>query len=206
MSANQPKITPMMAQYFSIKKNYTDTLLFYRMGDFYELFFEDAIKASEALNIILTSRGKHLEQKIPMCGVPVHSANNYLLSLIKKGFKVAVCEQLEDPLEAKKRGYKAIVKRDVVRVITPGTLTEDSLLEAHENNFLGSLSEIRGSLALAWVDISTGDFIVTSCNKQNLKTLILRLNLKELLVSDNLKGEFSDEFNDFNISLPIFIS
>ena len=201
MSANKPKITPMMAQYFSIKKNYTDTLLFYRMGDFYELFFEDAIKASEALNIILTSRGKHLEQKIPMCGVPVHSANNYLLSLIKKGFKVAVCEQLEDPLEAKKRGYKAIVKRDVVRVITPGTLTEDSLLEAHENNFLGSLSEIRGSLALAWVDISTGDFIVTSCNKQNLKTLILRLNLKELLVSDNLKGEFSDEFNDFNISL-----
>ena len=142
MSANQPKITPMMAQYFSIKKNYTDALLFYRMGDFYELFFEDAIKASEALNIILTSRGKHLEQEIPMCGVPVHSAENYLLSLIKKGFKVAVCEQLEHPSEAKKRGYKAIVKRDVVRVITPGTLTEDSLLEANENNFLGSLSEI----------------------------------------------------------------
>ena len=139
MSTNKPKITPMMAQYFSIKKNYTDALLFYRMGDFYELFFEDAIKASEALNIILTSRGKHLEQKIPMCGVPVHSANNYLLSLIKKGFKVAVCEQLEDPLEAKKRGYKAIVKRDVVRVITPGTITEDSLLEAHENNFLGMI-------------------------------------------------------------------
>jgi len=201
MSNNQPKITPMMAQYFSIKKNYTDALLFYRMGDFYELFFDDAIKASEALNIILTSRGKHLEQEIPMCGVPVHSANNYLLSLIKNGFKVAVCEQLENPVEAKKRGYKAIVKRDVVRVITPGTLTEDSLLEAHENNFLGSLSEIRGSLALAWVDISTGDFVVTSCNKKNLRALILRLNLKELLVSDDLMDKLSDEYKDFNLTL-----
>jgi len=201
MSIKQPKTTPMMAQYFSIKKNYTDALLFYRMGDFYELFFEDAIKASEALNIILTSRGKHLEEKIPMCGVPVHSANNYLLSLIKKGFKVAVCEQLESPLEAKKRGYKAIVKRDVIRVITPGTLTEDSLLEPNENNFLGSLSEIRGTFALAWVDISTGDFMVTSCNKQSLKNLVLRLDLKELLVSEDFADSFLNENNDFKISI-----
>ena len=137
------KITPMMEQFFSIKKDYSDALLFYRMGDFYELFFEDAIKASEALNITLTSRGKHLEQKIPMCGVPVHSADNYLLSLIKKGFKVAVCEQMESPAEAKKRGYKAIVKRDVVRLVTPGTLTEESLLEAREYNFLCALSELE---------------------------------------------------------------
>jgi len=180
------KITPMMEQFFSIKKDYSDALLFYRMGDFYELFFEDAIKASEALNITLTSRGKHLEQKIPMCGVPVHSADNYLLSLIKKGFKVAVCEQMESPAEAKKRGYKAIVKRDVVRLVTPGTLTEESLLEAREYNFLCALSEIRGKCALAWVDISTGDFWVKSCEKTHLGSLISRLTPKEILVSENM--------------------
>ena len=180
------KITPMMEQFFSIKKDYSDALLFYRMGDFYELFFEDAIKASEALNITLTSRGKHLEQKIPMCGVPVHSADNYLLSLIKKGFKVAVCEQMESPAEAKKRGYKAIVKRDVVRLVTPGTLTEESLLEAREYNFLCALSEIRGKYALAWVDISTGDFWVKSCEKTHLESLVSRLTPKEILVSENM--------------------
>ena len=140
MAVETQKTTPMMEQFFSIKKEYPNALLFYRMGDFYELFFEDAIKASDALNITLTTRGKHLEQAIPMCGVPAHSADNYLLSLIKQGFKVAICEQMESPSDAKKRCYKAIVNRDVVRLVTPGTLTEETLLNAREYNFLSAFS------------------------------------------------------------------
>ena len=125
-------VTPMMAQYLELKAGYPDALLFYRMGDFYELFFDDAVAASAALDIALTKRGKHLDQDIPMCGVPFHAAEGYLLTLIRKGFRVAVCEQMEDPAEAKKRGSKSVVRRDVVRLVTPGTLTEDSLLEPPE--------------------------------------------------------------------------
>ena len=136
------KVTPMMAQYLEIKAAHPDVLLFYRMGDFYELFFDDAVQAAEALDIALTKRGKHLGEDIPMCGVPVHSHDSYLSRLIRKGFRVGVCEQLEDPAEAKKRGSKAVVKRDVVRVITPGTLTEDSLLDSRSNNFLAAVAHI----------------------------------------------------------------
>ncbi|MDG2405247.1 MAG: DNA mismatch repair protein MutS, partial [Paracoccaceae bacterium] len=133
----------MMAQYLDIKAQYPDALLFYRMGDFYELFFDDAVTASEALDIALTKRGKHEGDDIPMCGVPVHAAEGYLLTLIRKGFRVAVGEQLEKPAEAKKRGAKSVVKRDVVRLVTPGTLTEESLLEARRHNYLASFAEIR---------------------------------------------------------------
>ena len=128
----------MMAQYREIKGQYPDALLFYRMGDFYELFFDDAVTASRILDIALTKRGKINNVDIPMCGVPHHSSESYLLTLIKSGHKVAVCEQLESPAEAKKRGSKSVVKRDVVRLVTPGTLTEDSLLEARSNNFLAA--------------------------------------------------------------------
>ena len=121
-------MTPMMAQYLELKQNYKDALLFYRMGDFYELFFDDAVAASQALDIALTKRGKHEGADIAMCGVPHHAAEGYLLTLIKKGFRVAVCEQMESPAEAKRRGSKSVVRRDVVRLVTPGTLTEDSLL------------------------------------------------------------------------------
>jgi hypothetical protein len=121
--------TPMMAQYLEIKAANPDSLLFYRMGDFYELFFEDAEIASRALGITLTKRGKHLDEDIPMCGVPVHAADDYLQKLIGKGFRVAVCEQLEDPAEAKKRGSKSVVRRDVTRLVTPGTITEEKLLD-----------------------------------------------------------------------------
>src|ERR1700754_1750993 len=124
-----PRPTPMMEQYTEIKSANPDCLLFYRMGDFYELFFEDAEQASRALGIMLTKRGKHQGQDIPMCGVPVERADDYLQRLIAKGFRVAVCEQIEDPAEAKKRGGKSVVKRDVVRLVTPGTLTEDALLD-----------------------------------------------------------------------------
>src|SRR5512147_2189630 len=151
-------VTPMMAQYLAAKREHPDALLFYRMGDFYELFFEDAVKAAAALDIALTKRGKHDGQDIAMCGVPVHAADAYLARLIRQGFKVAVCEQIEDPAEAKKRGYKAVVKRDVVRVVTPGTLTEDTLLDARRHNYLAALADAAGGLGLAWLDISTGDF------------------------------------------------
>src|SRR6056297_4118210 len=156
MTAPTAAVTPMMAQYLDIKSGCPDALLFYRMGDFYELFFDDAVAAAAALDIALTKRGKHLGYDIPMCGVPVHSAEAYLLTLIRKGFRVAVCEQLEAPEEAKKRGSKSVVKRGVVRLVTPGTLTEDTLLEARANNWLAAWAEVRGQGALAWADISTG--------------------------------------------------
>src|SRR5690348_15019510 len=152
--------TPSMAQFLEIKAAHPEYLLFYRMGDFYELFFEDAACAAEALDIALTKRGKHQGGDIPMCGVPVHAAEQYLEKLIRKGFRVAVCEQMEDPAEAKKRGSKAVVKRDVVRLVTPGTLTEDSLLNARAANILASLGRAGGELALAAADISSGEFRV----------------------------------------------
>ncbi|TDT73294.1 DNA mismatch repair protein MutS [Litoreibacter halocynthiae] len=184
MNVANASVTPMMAQYLDIKAQYPDALLFYRMGDFYELFFDDAVAASGALDISLTKRGKHLGNDIPMCGVPVHAAENYLLTLIRKGFRVAVGEQLESPAEAKKRGSKSVVKRDVVRLVTPGTLTEDSLLEPRRHNFLAAYSEIRGDGAIAWVDISTGEMRVGPCSKMRLSPELARLAPSEVLVSE----------------------
>src|SRR6204780_5665917 len=137
------RLTPMMAQYFEIKTANPDCLLFYRMGDFYELFFEDAEIASRALGIVLTRRGKHDGEDIRMCGVPIERADDYLQRLIALGHRVAVCEQLEDPAEAKKRGAKSVVRRDVVRLVTPGTLTEDSLLDAKRNNYLVAVARSK---------------------------------------------------------------
>ncbi|UWQ62527.1 DNA mismatch repair protein MutS [Leisingera caerulea] len=177
-------VTPMMAQYLEIKAAHPDALLFYRMGDFYEMFFEDAVNAAEALDIALTKRGKHNGDDIPMCGVPVHAAEGYLLTLIRKGYRVAVGEQLESPAEAKKRGSKSVVKRDVVRLVTPGTLTEDSLLEARRHNFLVSYSELRDEAALAWADISTGAFHVMPVARVRLSPELARLAPSELIVAD----------------------
>lgn len=177
-------VTPMIAQYLEIKAQYPDALLFYRMGDFYEMFFDDAVNASEALDIALTKRGKHNGDDIPMCGVPFHAAEGYLLTLIRKGFRVAVGEQMETPAEVKKRGGKSIVKRDVVRLVTPGTLTEDSLLEARRHNFLVSYSEMRDQAALAWADISTGAFHVMPVARVRLSPELARLGPSELIVAD----------------------
>ena len=138
------RVTPMMEQYVEIKAANPDCLLFYRMGDFYEMFFQDAEIASRALGIVLTKRGKHLGQDIPMCGVPVERADEYLHRLIAQGHRVAVCEQTEDPADAKKRG-KSVVRRDVVRLVTPGTLTEDTLLDAKRNNYLVAIVRARVS-------------------------------------------------------------
>ena len=184
-------VTPMMAQYSEIRTANPDCLLFYRMGDFYELFFEDAIAASQALGIALTKRGKHEGHDIPMCGVPVHAADHYLQRLIRLGFRVAVCEQMEDPAEAKKRGAKAVVRRDVVRLVTPGTLTEESLLDAQKNNFLTSLFRLPGGegYAFASVDISTGEFLIAEVAFADLSSELARLQPREVVVSDRLDAE-----------------
>ena len=190
-------MTPMMAQYLKIKSQYPDALLFYRMGDFYELFFDDAITAAKMLDIALTKRGKHNDTDIPMCGVPHHSSENYLLTLIKSGHKVAVCEQLESPAEAKKRGYKSVVKRDVVRLVTPGTLTEDSLLNARSHNFLAAYSIVRGEHSLAWVDISTGFMSVLQLNKvEDFVAELFRLNPSEVLIIENTDYDIIDAIEE----------
>ncbi|MCB1336294.1 MAG: DNA mismatch repair protein MutS [Maritimibacter sp.] len=181
----------MMAQYLEIKAGHPDALLFYRMGDFYELFFDDAAAAAEALDIALTKRGKHLGEDIPMCGVPVHAAEGYLLTLIRKGFRVAVCEQMEDPAEARKRGSKSVVRRGVVRLVTPGTLTEESLLDARRHNFLAAFAELRGEGALAWVDISTGAFRVMPCPPARLGPELARLAPREMLLSDETEANWA---------------
>jgi len=181
-----PDVTPMMAQYLSIKRGHPDALLFYRMGDFYEMFFEDAVQAAAALDITLTKRGRHEGQEIPMCGVPVVSHEGYLSRLIRKGFRVAVCEQTENPAEAKKRGAKSVVGRAVIRVVTPGTLTEDTLLDARSHNYLAALAEAQGWLGLAWLDLSTGDFAVQHLGAKSLGAALARLSPGELLVSERL--------------------
>jgi DNA mismatch repair protein MutS len=200
LSAHAPgAATPMMEQYIEIKSANADSLLFYRMGDFYELFFGDAEVASRALGITLTKRGKHQGQDIPMCGVPVHAADDYLQRLISLGHRVAVCEQTEDPAEARKRGSKSVVKRDVMRLVTPGTITEDSLLAPSESNYLMSLGRVKGGpdsrgsdggnqpgYAIAWIDISTGAFRVCETSMDRLAADILRVDPKELIVADTV--------------------
>jgi len=187
------RVTPMMEQYIEIKAANPDCLLFYRMGDFYEMFFDDAETASRALGIMLTKRGKHMGADIPMCGVPVERADDYLHRLIALGHRVAVCEQLEDPAEARKRGNKSVVRRDVVRLVTPGTLTEDTLLDAKRNNYLLAVARARPSsagedarFALGWIDISTGEFRITECDRLSLPAEIARLEPSEIIVSDAL--------------------
>ena len=177
-------ITPMMAQYLEIKAQHSDALLFYRMGDFYELFFDDAIAAAAALDIALTKRGKHLGKDIAMCGVPQHAAESYLLTLIRKGFRVTIAEQMESPAEAKKRGSKSVVKREVVRLVTPGTLTEETLLDARRNNFLAAFAEVRDEAALAWLDVSTGAFTVAPCPAPMLSPILARITPSEVLVRE----------------------
>ncbi|WP_051630986.1 DNA mismatch repair protein MutS [Afifella pfennigii] len=185
----------MMEQYIEIKAANPDCLLFYRMGDFYELFFDDAEKASRCLGIALTKRGKHFGEDIPMAGVPVHAADDYLQKLIAAGFRVAVCEQTEDPAEARKRGSKAVVRREVTRLVTPGTLTEETLLDARRNNFLAAIVRIPASdgeapaHALAWIDISTGEFRVTHVPPGGLERFLARLEPSEIIHAERLCGD-----------------
>src|SRR5580698_4847998 len=188
------RVTPMMEQYLEIKAANPGLLLFYRMGDFYELFFEDAEIASRALGIMLTKRGKHQGMDIPMCGVPVERSDDYLHRLISAGHRVAVCEQTENPAAARARGNKSVVSRAVVRLVTPGTLTEDTLLDARTNNYLLAIARARASsggdrIGLAWIDISTSEFIVTECATGELAATLARINPNEAIVTDALYGD-----------------
>ena len=181
-------VSPMMVQYWQIKNQHSDCLLFFRMGDFYELFFDDAVIAAKDLEITLTRRGQHKGEEIPMCGVPVHSHEVYLSRLIQKGHKVAVCEQLESPEAAKKRGSKAPLERGVIRIITPGTITEEGLLPSNRYNFLIALSPISKSnmIGIATIDISTGAFFVEENNVERLASTLTRLNPAEIILPDAL--------------------
>lgn len=198
---SKSSVTPMIAQFLKIKSEYPDALLFYRMGDFYELFFDDAIAAATALDISLTKRGKHLGEDIPMCGVPHHASENYLLTLIRKGFRVAVCEQLESPAEAKARGSKSVVNRGVVRLVTSGTLTEESLLSARENNYLSAFAILRDESAFAWVDVSTGDFHVQNCPRISFGPMLAQLNPAEILISESNYENFLEQTKEFGSTL-----
>lgn len=189
--------TPMMAQYHALKSQYPDTLLFYRMGDFYEMFYDDAVQSARALDITLTKRGKSGGEDIPMCGVPYHACEPYLARLIKAGFKVAICEQTETPDEAKARmkregkpASKALMQRGVVRIVTQGTLTEDSLLEPRENNYISTLTEIGGQYGLAWADLSTGAFWVQPLLKDHLQSALARINPREIVLPEPLRALF----------------
>ena len=190
------RASPMIAQYQALKQAHPEALLFFRMGDFYELFFADAVAAAPALDIALTKRGRHAGEDIPMCGVPAHSAELYLHRLIRKGFKVAICEQLEDPAEARRRGGKTLVRRDVVRIVTPGTLTEDGLLEARQSNWLVAVAMVAGELGLARVDISTGAFLTEPVARAMLAAGLARLAAGEILVPQKLLAEQTEAWRE----------
>src|SRR5579862_9638955 len=184
-----PDTTPVMAQFLEAKARQPDALLFFRMGDFYEMFFDDAAKAAAAIGIALTHRGTHGGAPIPMAGVPAHAAEAYLAKLIRAGFKVAVCDQVEDPAEARKRGSKAVVRRELVRVVTPGTLTEDGLLDARGANRLAAVAVRSGQGAVASVELSTGEVECFALGKDALASALAALAPSEILVPDRLFAE-----------------
>ena len=181
----EPAASPVMVQYHEIKRANPGCLLFFRMGDFFELFFEDAVAAAQALDIALTKRGRHDGADIPMCGVPVHTAEAYLARLIRAGFKVAICDQIEDPAEARRRGAK-MLRRAVVRVVTAGTLTEEGLLDARRHNYLAGLAEAGGEMGLAWLDLSTGAFALGPTSEGALAGDLARLSPGEILLPERL--------------------
>lgn len=202
--------TPMMAQYLGVKAAHPDCLLFYRMGDFYELFFDDALAASEALDITLTKRGRTNGDDIPMCGVPYHAFEPYLAKLIKSGFKVAICEQTETPDEAKERtkregkpASKALVNRDVIRIVTQGTLTEDTLLDARDNNYLACLADVAGAFAYAWLDVSTGAFFTQTIKADAILSTLDRIAPSELLIPDPLEERIPKQYKQLLTRQPI---
>jgi DNA mismatch repair protein MutS len=180
--------TPMMAQYLALKSEIADCLLFYRMGDFFELFFEDARVAAACLDIALTARGEHEGRPIPMCGVPIHAAEAYLARLIKAGHRVAIAEQTESPAEARKRGHKAVVSRAIVRVVTAGTLTEEALLDSRATNWLAAVAKSGERWGIAAADISTGRFELTSVAASGLDAELARLGAAEIVCPEPLEG------------------
>src|SRR5437763_12789487 len=175
--------TPLMRQYHAIKQQVPHALLMFRLGDFYELFYEDAVTAARELEITLTSRNKEKGQAIPMCGVPYHAAEGYLSRLIQKGYRVAICEQVEEASAGKK-----LVKREVTRVVTPGTVTESSLLRSHENNYLASVFRNGTRAGLAYADVSTGEFRATEIDVADVNATVENLNVREVLAAESVAG------------------
>ena len=192
------KPTPMMVQYLAVKDIYRDVLLFYRMGDFYEMFFQDAETAAQVLGITLTHRGTLNGDPVPMCGVPVHAMDGYLARLIQQGYKVAICEQTETPETFKARGGKGPLPRGVVRVITPGTLQEDGLLVSHQHNYLAALGRSAGEFAIAWADMSTGSFNVQACDEADIEALLSRLGVAEFLYPEEMRASLEMVAAPFN--------
>ena len=200
--------TPLMKQYKEIKSNFEDSILFFRLGDFYEMFFEDAVKASKELGLTLTSRNKEKNADVPLAGIPFHSADSYITKLVSKGYKVAICEQTEDPKMA-----KGIVKREVVKIITPGTVVDVEALDAKSNNYLMSILKIENKLGIAYIDITTGEFKVTEVEKDDdfvkLFNEINKIEPKEVLVTEDFYGEIKEKLDDFlqkNDSVVTFVS
>ena len=208
------KVTPMIAQYLDVKSRHEKYLLFYRMGDFYELFFKDAIIASKELNITLTKRGKYKNEDIPMCGVPYHASQNYISRLIKLGYKVAIAEQLTEQSNSKidqttQKKYSNIFPRDVVRIITPGTILDESMLESKNNNFLLSIFCDKGFFCISWVDVTTGEFKVKKLTSKNIneeiEEIFFKLDPKEILLTDDLNENvlFSKQFSAWKEKITI---
>ena len=188
--------TPLMKQYNEIKKDYEDSILFFRLGDFYEMFFEDAVKASKELGLTLTSRNKEKEANVPLAGVPYHSASSYITKLVSKGYKVAICEQVEDPKSA-----KGIVKREVVKVVTPGTVVDVDSLDSKSNNYLLSIREADGKIGIAYIDITTGEFKVTEIEKEKdyskLFNELNKIEPKEILLLDSFYEDVREQIDDY---------
>ena len=186
---DRSKLSPGMRQYMEIKDNYPDELLFYRLGDFYELFFEDGILCSRELELTLTGKNAGLEERVPMCGVPFHSVKPYIEKLVSKGYKIAICEQLEDPKDA-----KGMVKRGVVQVISKGTVVDYEMLKEYDNNYIGSILKINGVYTITYSDISTGSLYILDVfdDKNKLVDTVLNLGLKEVVFYDNLEFELID--------------
>ena len=188
--------TPLMKQYNEIKKDYEDSILFFRLGDFYEMFFEDAVKASKELGLTLTSRNKEKDANVPLAGVPYHSASSYITKLVSKGYKVAICEQVEDPKSA-----KGIVKREVVKVVTPGTVVDVDSLDSKSNNYLLSIREADGKIGIAYIDITTGEFKVTEIEKEKdyskLFNELNKIEPKEILLLDSFYEDVREQIDDY---------
>ena len=196
---DKSKVSPMMKQYLETKENYEDVILFYRIGDFYEMFFEDAINVSRDLELTLTGKNAGLDERIPMCGVPHHAANIYIDKLIDKGYKVAICEQVEDPKEA-----KGIVKRDVIRIVSKGTVMSDDMLDAKSNNFIGALKDLGHCFSLAYADLSTGEFnsILVEYELDKIITEIVNDNISELIINGNVDARIISTLkNQYNVTI-----
>ena len=198
------QVTPMMQCYLDTKEKYKDCILFYRLGDFYEMFFDDAITVSKELELTLTGKDCGLEERAPMCGIPHHARDTYIPKLVEKGYKVAICEQLEDPKYA-----KGIVKRDVVKIVTPGTITDLTMLDEKRNNYIACIFMNKKECAISFCDISTGEFFISSISGVDVNTKILneisRISPSEIILSDTTK-ENSIFFKEFNRVFNIYIS